>query len=115
MKKLLILFIMTVMSLSCEQDPQNEPGPIDESHLVIDVRTAGEYDQGHLDKAINIPYDEIATRIADHVTDKEAKITLYCRSGRRSAIAKQALDKLGYQGVVDAGAYNNLKTQSQGN
>ena len=113
MKKILqVLSIMAVMSLSCGQDPGMKADAIAESHLIIDVRTPGEYNQGHLDRAINIPYDEIDAKIADHTRDKAEKITLYCRSGRRSAIAKQTLDSMGYQQVVDAGAYAKLKAQA---
>ena len=114
MKKAIALFLLTVMCLSCEQDKLDSPPEAGKPGMVIDVRTAREYEAGHLQDAINIPYDEIGERIADHVQDKEGEITLYCRSGRRSAIAKQTLDKLGYKRVVDAGAYAKLKAQTEG-
>lgn len=79
-----------------------------ESLLVIDVRTADEYAQGHLAGALNIPYDEIASRIAAVAPDKNRRIVLYCRSGRRSGIAQQTLQGLGYQRVENAGGYEDL-------
>jgi len=67
--------------------------------------------EGYLENAINIPHTEFAVKIADHVKNKEDKITVYCRSGRRSGIAKKILVNIGYTSVVNAGAYTKLKEQ----
>ena len=77
--------------------------------LWIDVRTAEEYKAGHLEGAINIPYDEIEQKIEAVSADKTADIQLYCRSGRRSGIALESLRSLGYSKVTNAGAYEQLK------
>lgn len=69
----------------------------------IDVRTAEEYAAGHVGQAVNIPYEEIAQRISEVTTEKDAEIYVYCRSGRRSGIAKAALDEAGFSRVVNAG------------
>lgn len=69
----------------------------------IDVRTADEYASGHVSEAVHIPYEEIGARISEVTTDKDALIYLYCRSGRRSGIAKAALDEAGFTRVVNAG------------
>ena len=50
--------------------------------LVIDVRTVQEWDKGHLEGAILIPYDQIAERIGSVVKDKSQRIYVYCRTGR---------------------------------
>jgi phage shock protein E len=71
--------------------------------LVIDVRTVQEWDKGHLEGAVLIPYDQIGERIGTVVKDKSQRIYLYCRSGRRSHIAKEALEKLGYKDLIDLG------------
>jgi phage shock protein E len=76
--------------------------------LVIDVRTAGEYHGGHLREAINIPYDEIAGRIAAFAPDRDTRIVLYCRSGRRSGIAEQALRQMGYRQIENRGGLNDM-------
>jgi phage shock protein E len=76
----------------------------------IDVRTPEEYAAGHLEGATNIPYDQIAERIAALVPDKNTEIHLYCRSGRRSGLALQALRDLGYTKVINEGAYEKLRT-----
>ena len=67
----------------------------------IDVRTAEEFNKGHVAGAINIPYEEIADTIPEVSQDRNAPIYLYCRSGRRSGIAKTALEELGYTQVID--------------
>jgi phage shock protein E len=71
--------------------------------LVIDVRTVQEWDKGHLEGAILIPYDQIGERIGSVVKDKSQRIYVYCRTGRRSKIAKEALEKLGYKDIIDLG------------
>lgn len=77
--------------------------------VVIDVRTAVEYAAGHVEGALNVPYDEIAGKIgAVPGASKEQPILLYCRSGRRSALAKEALEKLGYRRVLDGGGMTEL-------
>lgn len=78
----------------------------------IDVRSAAEFQQGHLPGAVNIPHTDITSRIQQLTSDKNAQIQLYCRSGRRSGLAAAELKKLGYQHVVNAGAYQQLLTSS---
>ncbi|WP_417761930.1 rhodanese-like domain-containing protein [Shewanella sp.] len=77
--------------------------------LLIDVRTPQEFNAGHLATAQNIEYQAIATLLPKQLTDKTQPIVLYCRSGRRAEIAKQALQQLGYSDVVNAGGYAELK------
>jgi len=67
--------------------------------LVIDVRTVAEWNEGHLDGAVLIPYEKIGEAIAKVAPDKKTKIVLYCRTGRRSGIALDTLQKLGYEDV----------------
>jgi phage shock protein E len=72
--------------------------------VVIDTRTLAEWQDGHLDGAILIPYDRIAEEIGGAVPDKKAKIYVYCRSGRRSGIGLESLKKLGYEDVTNLGS-----------
>ncbi len=76
----------------------------------IDVRTAAEFSTGHIDGAINIPHSIIAQTIHEKIPDKNADIKLYCRSGRRSALALSILQDLGYRHAVDFGAYHRADT-----
>ncbi len=81
--------------------------------LVIDVRSADEFAGGHLDRAENIPVDEVEARlgaIAEKVgSDKSKPIAVYCAAGGRAARAKQMLEKAGYTHVTNAGGYSDLK------
>lgn len=68
--------------------------------VVIDVRTPAEFASGHVPGARNIPHDEIEKRLAE-VGPADAPVVLYCRSGRRSGIAAQALREKGYLKLYD--------------
>lgn len=75
----------------------------------IDVRTAEEYRQEHLPGAVNIPHTRIARGVTELYPDKQTSLNLYCRSGNRSQMAREALQALGYRNVVDHGALETLK------
>ena len=77
----------------------------------IDVRSAGEYAQGHIDGAVNIPHTEIAEQITALKLDKDTKIALYCGSGRRAGIALETLQQLGYTRLTNEGGYKDLIKQ----
>ncbi|MCH8193011.1 MAG: rhodanese-like domain-containing protein [Planctomycetes bacterium] len=79
------------------------------AQIIIDVRSAAEFDTGHIEGAVNIPHDEIGTRIAEVTKDKDQAIVLYCRSGGRAGIALAAVQELGYTQVENAGGYQSLK------
>jgi phage shock protein E len=83
--------------------------PVFGQPLVIDVRTVGEYRQSHVLEAVNIPFDEIAGRIAAFAPDRDTRIVLYCRSGRRSGIAEQTLRQLGYQQIENRGGLHDMR------
>ena len=72
------------------------------AYVLVDVRTPAEYESGHIPTAVNVPVDVIGTR--PPTEDKGALIIVYCRSGNRSATARQILVDLGYTNVVDFGA-----------
>ena len=72
-------------------------------YVIIDARTQEEYDGGHIEGAILIPEYEIAERAENELPDKNQLILVYCRSGRRSKIASQALVDLGYTNVKEFG------------
>jgi len=75
----------------------------------IDVRSAGEFESGHVAGAVNIPHVEIIERIAEVTADKDDVIYLYCRSGRRSGIAKSALEEAGFSNVVNIGGLEDAQ------
>ena len=64
-------------------------------HLfVLDVRTPQEYAEGHVPGAVNVPQEQLASRLAEVPKDKD--VVIYCRSGRRSALAADVLAANGY-------------------
>jgi phage shock protein E len=67
---------------------------------VLDVRTPDEFSAGHVPGAINIPFDQLPRRAAE-IGATTTPVVLYCRSGRRSGIAAEALQKAGFSKVYD--------------
>ena len=74
-----------------------------EEHIILDTREQYEYDEGHIPGAILIPYTEIENKAEEIIPDKDAQILVYCRPGRRSKIAAESLEKLGYTNVKEFG------------
>ena len=66
--------------------------------VVIDVRTAEEYASGHIRGAVNIPFDEVAQRIAE--IDAPHGVALYCMVGPRARKGESALLDRGYEKVL---------------
>ena len=118
MKKLVFLLLAVMLLTACGQDKENDQGAVyvnitaeeakeimdsEEGYIILDVRTQEEYDQGHIPGAIVISYEEIAEKAEQVLTDKEQLILVYCRSGRRSKIAAEALVELGYTNIKEFG------------
>lgn len=79
--------------------------------LLLDVRSAGEFESGHVEGAKLVPHDEVGARL-DEITswqdgDRSKPIVVYCRSGNRSAKAKQTLEQAGFTQVVDLGGMSS--------
>lgn len=84
--------------------PEEAKEMIDQGNVtVVDVRTPEEYEEGHIEGALLIPNEEIDDTAPDELPDKDAVLLVYCRSGRRSKIASEALVKIGYSRVYDFG------------
>ena len=118
MKKVIILLLAVMMLTACGQDTEKDQGAVymnitaeeakqimdsEESYIILDVRTQEEYDQGHIPGAIVISHEEIAEKAENVLTDKDQLILVYCRSGRRSKIAAEALVELGYTNIKEFG------------
>ena len=73
------------------------------SCILLDVRTEEEYNEAYIEGAVLIPYDEIELRAAAELPDKDKAILIYCRSGRRSALAAETLAGMGYTSIYDFG------------
>lgn len=90
-------------------DAQTAKALMDENPeaVILDVRTQEEYAEGHIEGALLMPYTDIPAVAEAQLPDKDALILVYCRSGRRSAIAAQSLVDLGYTQVKDFGGIND--------
>lgn len=117
MKKLLVLLILPLILCSCGNNEkvatakkincEQKNKLLTEDAVLIDVRTSEEYEEGHLDEAINISVETIGLTIEEKVKDKDTKIVVYCRSGNRSATAAESLINKGYTNVYDLGGMNS--------
>ena len=70
---------------------------------IVDVRTPSEFREGHIPNAINVPNENIGNTELRQLPDKDRKLLVYCRSGRRSKEAAEKLAKLGYTKVMEFG------------
>ena len=69
----------------------------DPSVQVVDVRTAGEYQAGHLSGAQNVPVDQIQS--AAQSWDRSKALLVYCATGARSSSAVQQLESMGFKTI----------------
>ncbi|MBI5546045.1 MAG: rhodanese-like domain-containing protein [Deltaproteobacteria bacterium] len=84
-------------------DGQQARKLVNEGARLVDVRTPAEYADGHIDGALNVPLHEVLERSGE-LGAKDQPLVLYCRSGRRSALAAQKLQGLGFTLVYDLGS-----------
>lgn len=107
--KLLLVAPLVVLAAFAQAAPSPAPGKVNGAAAkslvasgarVVDVRTADEFASGHVPGAIHIPYDELPGRAAE-IGPASTPVVLYCRSGRRSGIAVEALRKAGYTKLYD--------------
>ena len=116
MKKLLTVAISAVAistsfvayANTAPQTEQSAVQPENAKGVWIDVRSAEEFNAGHLQDAVNIPHDKIVEGVKAIGSDKDAPINLYCRSGRRAEAALTELKNAGYTNVTNHGGYEDL-------
>lgn len=110
MRRFIINFILILILAIVA--PMTAPFAVaQEKSLWIDVRSQQEFNAGHLQGAVLIPYNQIAKKINAIEPNKRRRINLYCRSGRRAQIALQTLEQLGYISVQNRGALSHLRAQ----
>ena len=74
---------------------------IKQGATIIDVRSAQEYKEGHVDGAISIPDYQIKKEIEKKITNKDKIIVVYCTTGHRSKKSQKILENLGYTNVYN--------------
>jgi rhodanese-related sulfurtransferase len=79
---------------------------IEQGAFLVDVRTAAEFERGHVKGSVNIPLDKIPTQLAQFRSRKN--IIVFCLSGGRSGQAKSILERNGIQGVINGGTWRQV-------
>lgn len=118
MKKWIWVLLAVMCLTACGQNKENKQEAVymnisaeeakqimdsEEGYVILDVRTQQEYDESHIPGAILIPNTEIEERAEEILTDKDQLILVYCRSGRRSKMAAEAMAQLGYTNIKEFG------------
>lgn len=75
----------------------------EEGIIILDVREQDEFDRGHIAGAILMPYTKAEEMAPEMLPDKDQKILIYCRTGRRSKIAAETLAGMGYTNLYEFG------------
>jgi phage shock protein E len=79
---------------------------IEQGAFLVDVRTAVEFESGHVKGSVNIPLDKIQTQLARFRDRKN--IVVFCLSGGRSGQAKSILERNGITGVTNGGGWKQV-------
>lgn len=80
---------------------------LEKQALIIDVRTPEEYKQGHITESVNIPLNQLPNKI-NELKRKGKPIITCCRSGARSGMAANQLNKSGVE-AENGGPWNSLQ------
>ena len=87
--------LWSVTELKTKIDQSSEP------LVLLDVRTAEEFESGRIKNSINIPHEILLSNI-DLVSEyNDEQLVVYCRSGKRASLVIEALEKNGFTNVVD--------------
>jgi len=82
---------------------------VNEGAVIVDVRTKGEYQQGHIKGSLNIPLNNLSSQLTKLKKDKT--IITCCASGMRSAQAKSILKANGFAEVHNGGGWSSLQNK----
>ena len=120
MKKFFILILCGICLVGCSKSKELDDGLIpymdakekiiNESAILVDVRTSEEYNEHHIEGALLLPLDKIDEEsVLNIIENKDQIIIVYCQSGNRSHEAVEKFKELGYDNVYDLGAISNWK------
>ena len=84
-----------------------------EGAVIVDVRSAEEYQGDHLPAAVNIPLGELA-RLPHLLKDKERVLLIHCLSGTRSGMAEGKIKAMGYKHVFNMGSLGRAEMIAHG-
>jgi rhodanese-related sulfurtransferase len=81
--------------------------PAGESPFLLDVRTPQEYADGHIPGAVNLPVDDLRTRLGE--LPRHRQIAVYCQVGQRGYLATRILKQSGFQAANVGGGYKTFR------
>ena len=79
------------------------------SPVIIDVRSPQEFATGSIEGAVNLPLKGLPDSLLSEGIELDEEVVVYCRSGRRSALAKTVLKAAGFELVFDGGPMSQLE------
>lgn len=83
---------------------RNKMAAVPAGSVIVDVRSPGEYQMGHVQGALLVPLSDLMGGAAFPVEDKATPIVVYCASGGRSSMAQALLTQMGYSQVTNGGS-----------
>ncbi|MCQ2362444.1 MAG: rhodanese-like domain-containing protein [Acidaminococcaceae bacterium] len=88
-----------IISQETAKEIMSKPG----DYVIVDVRNADEYADGHIANAVLVPLPDLEQAAKEKLPDKEQLLLVYCRSGHRSKLAAARLAELGYKNIKEFG------------
>lgn len=88
--------------------PVDYAAMVKQGAIILDVRSKGEYANGHIKGSINISVDTLENNLSK-IKDKNKPVITCCASGMRSASAKNILKSNGYLEVYNGGSWQGLQ------
>ena len=83
---------------------------VESGGIIIDVHSEAEFYSGHIENSLNIPLDDLPSKM-DYLKNKDQVIITCCASGIRSAGAAKLLSARGYTNVVNGGGWSSLESK----
>ena len=94
-----------------DRDPALAKQLVDGGAVLLDVRTPGEFEAGHVEGAVNIDHGEVAGRLEEIRElaggDLHKPVVVYCKSGRRAGLVKEQLLEAGFDRVTNLGGFSD--------
>ncbi len=102
---LALILLMSFDALSAElwsvAQLQKAISKSDHKPVLLDVRTQSEYNDGHIQDAINIPHDQLLKEPQLVSAYKDSQMVVFCRSGVRAGKVIEMLEGLGFKEIID--------------
>ena len=83
---------------------RNKMADVPADSVIVDVRSPGEFQMGHVQGALLLPLSDLMGGAALPVEDKDTPIVVYCARGGRSSMAQALLAQMGYSRVTNGGS-----------